>query len=365
MDFGIFFSKAAKNAQLDLIFSIGIALLFVTLFLFSLILLLRVSLLRKNQQKQSLVERWMPILETGMNRDFPDVVPTLKQEELSTFLALWLNLYESSDESSREILVMIALQAGLETCLNQQLKPGNPVRQKILLLSTIGALKAATHWDVCLHDLHSENAFLSLAAARALLQINPEAALPQVLETLAQRSDWPSARVSVILMEVGIQRISEPLAALVRAASFEELPRLIPYLKIISGNVAVPLLQTLMSESERQQNEDVLLACLQVLGGFSRFAQADTIIHCLEHPNPFIRAEAAIVLSRTGSFSDGKYIVGMLNDDTPLVQYKAAQALMNLPTMTEPKLLALQQRLENPNAVAMLNRVMSERRFQR
>ena len=369
MDFGILFnpqlSQHSADTTLDVIFWIGIDLLFLTLFLFSLILLLRVSLIQGNRRKQALVARWMPILEGCLNHGFPETVPKLHPSELFTFLSMWLNLYETSDESSREILVMVALQAGLESCINRQLTQRNEVRRKIILLSAIGAIKN-TEWQAfCLSSLHSENAFLSLAGARALLQMDPDTAVPLVLELLAKRTDWPSARVSMLLLEAGLPLISTRLANMVREAPADDLPRLIPYLRIITADAAIPVLETLLSNPQYRENEPVLLASLQALGKFSRFGHTDTIRGFLSHPNAGIRAEAATAVSRVGRFEDGKYLVGLLNDEVPMVQYKAAQALLNLPSMNEANVKALQTLLDKPDAVAMLNRVIGEKRFQR
>lgn len=365
MAFGTLFSQHPADSSLDLIFWIGMDLLFLTLFLFSLILLLRVSLIQGTQKKQRLVDRWMPLLEGCLNHQFPESVPQLRPSELMTFLSLWLNLYEPSDESSRDILVMVALQAGQEQLIHQQLSHRNPVRHKIILLSAMGALKNPAWKEVCITSLSSENAFLSLAAARALLHMDPDTGIPMVLDMLARRTDWPSARVSMLLLEAGLPLISAPLARLVEEAPPQDLPRLIPYLQIIAGSAAVPLLESLLANPAHQGNEPILLACLQALGKFSRFGNADRITPFLRHPNAAIRAEAAIALSNAGNFSDGKYLVGLLNDEIPMVQYKAAQALLNLPSMTETGVHELQTLLDNPDAIAMLNRVMSERRFHR
>jgi HEAT repeat protein len=271
-------------------------------------------------------------------------------------------LAETADENARELLILVALQVGLEKKIRFHLNRAEPVRQRILLLSVIGALKDPAFQEICFQYLTAENSFLSLAAARALLQINPQGNIAPVVEMLARRHDWPTSRTSLALLEAGIDVISQPLAELLWKTPTQDLPYLIPYLDITSSETAIPTLQTILANTS---DEQVILACLRGLARSSRYQYTDIIGLFLSHTNPHIRAEAVHTMSHIGAFTDGLLILPLLEDNIPLVQYRAAQALINLPGMTQTKARQLQQLLKNPSAVTTLTRVIDEKRFKR
>lgn len=357
MDYGPF----SDSSVLDIVFWGGMVLLFLTIFLFSLIFFLRISLLFRNTGKRRLIDTWSPILEACAGQEFPEAVPGLREKDIESFLGLWLNYYETADENSREMLALVAMQAGLPKYLEKGLKRG-AVRQKILFFYAIGALKDDSYWNDCLKGLQAENTFLSLSAARALLQLKPAQGINAVAEVLASRQDWPSARASMILMEAGMDLVSQPIARQIEKAPVEELPRLLPYLEITTSEVALPILEKYLATSS---NEDVLKACLNAIPKFSSFHDTDLLLKLLKHPKATIRSAAVLALSNFLTFREGVHVADLLGDPVPMVQYCAAQALLNLPAMTEAKLLELRTLLTEPNAVDVLTRVIDEKRFRR
>lgn len=353
----------SSDSLVETVFWGGVALLFLTFFLFALIFLMRLTLLKRNTGKRRLIDTWSPILESCMDQSFPDSIPKLKRNEVYTFLGLWLNLYETADENSREILALVAMQAGLPDFIERNLKQ-SAVRQKILLYYAMGALKDKHYWSVCLEGLGAENTFLSLSAGRALLQLDPKSAIGPVSEALAQRPDWPSARASMMLMESGMDLISQPIAQQIQKATIADLPRLLPYLQITRSDVALPILEKHLAVTNGRQ-EAILLACLQALPKFSAFQNKELLLPLLKHHNPDIRASAVMALSHYATFSEGLHIAECLSDSVPLVQYRAAQALLNLPNMTVEKLQSLRGLLHDSQAQDLLTRVIDEKRFGR
>ncbi|MDX2085251.1 MAG: HEAT repeat domain-containing protein [Candidatus Melainabacteria bacterium] len=346
----------SSDPLLQWVFWTGILLVLVTVLLLLMVFWLRLSLLYKKKRQQALMATWAPIWEQCAQNQLPESVPVLRRDDLNTFLAFWINLHEIAEPNLQELYSLVVLQAGVQRHLKAAFYSRHN-RTRLLAITAIGFLRDTSYWDALQQEAMSKNPFLSLAAVRALLLLEVERAIPQLLQWLPQRTDWPAARLSMMLMEVGIDAISQPLAQAVEQASAHSLPRLIPYLEMTSAQQAIPVLERLLKQHPLPE---VVLPCLQVVGKFSQFSNRALVYPWLQHPQATLRAEAAKALGKLAWAEDEPRLLPLLSDTELLVRYRAAQALLRLPHMDSPRLAALKSGLSDPFAVDVLTRVMTE-----
>jgi len=205
-----------------------------------------------------------------------------------------------------------------------------------------------------------------------LVLIDAAKAVPQIIPLLLTRADWPPARVAEMLQTAGADVISDQLADAAVKSAHETASnadaagnsepnyaaRLVRYLELAYNASALPAARTIARSSHDPQ---VLAACLRLL----KSAEDLTIARqCLAHDDWRVRVQAATALGRIGEADDENRLVSLLSDGQWWVRYRAAQALVNLPSMRESKLAIIQAAQTNPFARDILAHVMAEVQFQ-
>jgi HEAT repeats len=327
---------------------IGAAAFAATLLLMLQILLSRAMLLRRQHRAECFLAVWRPLLMQSLDA-VPDSLPPVARADVYTFLSVWNYLHESLRDESKDQLNQVARLIGI-AARAQEMLHHRSLRQRLMAIVTLGHLQQETAWDELQMIVRHRNTMLSLAAARALLQINAEAALPILLPLMDVRPDWPVTRVANLLKEAGADVISQPLA---RAA--ETAPRLIRYLEVAHRDVVVPTVRRLLAAS---QDEQVLQACLPLINDP---ADVEIVRACLLHPQWLVRVEAVAALGRVGTAEDETGLVELLSDPQWWVRYRAAHSLATLPESNVPHLQRLAAAQTNPFAHDILTEVIAER----
>lgn len=349
-------SQPFKAVTVPLAFAIGIITLLLTFALFALVFVLRLSMLKRKREQQHCIEVWAPIWKECFEGNLPEKIPQLTFADSHTFLTQWIQYQETSDESLRELLCMIALKAGLEKHLQHILKSRN-VREKTLAITAMGFLKDKSYETTFHYWLQSTNVSLSLASARAWLQLDPHGAMNVLARMLKDRHDWPQARMILFFTEAGIDVISEPLA---KVAMEWPTPKLIQYLAITNSSVAVPALTALLQTT---LDTRIIQAALQTLSKFNVEADLPLIRRFLNHPQWECRAAAAKIIGKMGHPQDEKLLLMLLADSQNIVQYEAAQALFEMPHFNRQYAGQVCEHLTSQTGLPVLTRVMSEKRW--
>ena len=339
---------STSDAGLKLVLWVGVAAFAVTLLLMLQILLSRALLLRRQRRAEHFLAVWRPLLMQSLDV-VPNFLPRIAHPDAYTFLSVWNYLHESLRDESKEQLNAVAHLVGMDSRAQNMLRH-HSLRQRLMAIVTLGHLRQAAVWHELQVIVQHRNTMLSLAAARALLQINAEAALPILLPLMEARADWPVTRVANLLKEAGADVISQPLA---QAA--ETAPRLIRYLEVAHREVVVLTVRRLLATT---QNEEVLQACLALINDP---ADVTIVRACLSHPQWLVRLEAVAALGRVGTAADEAGLAALLSDSHWWVRYRAAHSLATLPASNVLQLQRLAAAQTNPFAHDILMEVIAER----
>jgi HEAT repeat protein len=348
---------------------IGTASLALAFLLSLVVLMLRARLLLRERQHRKFLSFWQPIVMDAVEVASADV-PRLSRRDLSNFLLLWNHLHESLLDESKDHLNQIAYALSIDQTALRMLRRGN-LRERLLAMNTLGHLREQTAWDDLSLITEGDDAFVSLAAARALTMIDARKAVPQLIPLLTSRRDWTAARVASVLQTAGADVISDPIARAAIAFSREQTTgadhgaeainqaaRMVQYLELAHDTSALPAAHSI---AESSHDPEVLAACLHLL---SRAEDLDIIRDCLRHEDWQVRVQAAVALGRVGGVEDEARLIPLLSDQQWWVRYRAAQALSLLPSMRETRLTAIQAEQSDPFARDMLAHVMAEIQLQ-
>jgi HEAT repeat protein len=301
------------------------------------ILLLRFLRLAKERRRRSVTEIWRPLLAQCVV-EMPDNLPTLKPRDHVAFLYLWNHCFESIRGDARTQLNELARRLGTDQVAKRLLR-ARSLRRRLLAIVTLGHLQERSIWNELAATLQVDNAFLSLVAAKALLNIDAQAAIPLLIPVISQRKDWSPLKVVAMFEAVGADLAAETIAKAAIQAPAEIASRLIRHLASTRSSQGLPPLRALLQKGS--PSDDVLSACLFLFGQCSDPRDVSTVREHLTHPTWYVRLQAASALGKMGVEEDELRLIRLLDDDHWWVRYRAAEALSNLPWMTPDKLADL------------------------
>lgn len=316
---------------------------------------LRASLTIRNRRHAAFISIWRPILaeivsDTGLEEQS---LPILKKRDLEFFLHEWNVTHDSVRGTAENRLNALARQLGIDEQVWKMLDR-HQIRFKLVATATLGHLGEVRAWDRLSELLESSNTLLSLLAASALVQIDAERALPLVIPHMADREDWPPARVATILRRAGPDAVSEPLAAAILEATPEKANRLLGYLETCHLAVADELTHRLLKYSD----DDYIITAL--LRSLDNPRELPIVRRLISHERWHIRMLAAVVLGRIGEPEDQAALIELLSDQAWWVRYRAAQTLAHLPFMSIRQLREVQAAQSDRYARDILDQVIAE-----
>ncbi len=330
------------------------------------ILLLSILLFRRNRQadqrrQQRITHEWGPLLAQSINESLPPL-PALTPRDHVIFLYLWNRSYEFLPETITAPLVRVARTVGSPHRATELLQ-SRLLSQRILGLVTLGRLQERSAWTLISPLLNHHNSFLAFHAAQALLNIDPKAALPLLVPILGHRADWSPINVMAMLKTAGRDAAAETLVTAAIQGNPNIGPRLIRYLPATRSPRGLPLLRQFISD--RLPPPNMLAACLFVLGEFRAQEDLPLVRRHLSHDAWYVRVQAATALGKLGTVEDEDRLIALFNDEQWWVRYRAGEALVSLESMTEEKLLRLQESLTSPDAHEILAPILAKFRARR
>lgn len=333
-----------------------------TAVLFTSVVVLRLRLIAHRRAERNFIKTWRPLLtEMAIQGIDPDADRRLKAAELPSrdawhfLLNEWNVLQDCLKGSARQHLIRAGYKLGLDQMAWTMLKRSHSLGEQLLAAVTLGHLGEISAWNDLVAKLDSRNTLLSLMAAKALCNIDPDRAIGMVIERILNREDWAGARVAGVLLEAGAGAISRPLHDAILAGSPETQEKLISFLPMVYKASASHVIHKLLSKEIVEDN--VVGACLKVSDGPLELPHVRRLTL---HPRWHIRMLAATALGRLGGEEDCPLLLELLNDREWWVRYRAAQALINLPFLDQPRLEGMRNEVVDPYGRDMFDQVLAE-----
>lgn len=291
-------------------------------------LLLRWQRQREYDHHEAVSNRWRPLLYAVIaGETLPPVA--LPEKDWVPFCMTWLRLYEQVKGSSQEALIRALHQLDLRNRLLTKLR-GNDTDDHLLALLMLGALREPLVIGPAHRMMNSRYELLSSVAARALLRVEPEAALPTLLGQL-NRPGWSVARLVSKLLPVSSPIRRKHYLRAVDWVAEDQLPAL---LELVARTEA----DTFASVADRALHRQPYgLEILVTVLSHTRVPQHLKLAKvALGHPDSRLRLAALSAYQALGSLADIERILGALDDQAWQVQAAAARTLVSWPDMTPP-----------------------------
>lgn len=296
----------------------GVALA-LSLALVVLVLAVRLRARGQERTRERFIAAWRPLIFDSVLGGAPEV-PRVPPRDEESFLLLWIQLQDGLRREARAGFRRIAEAVGARRMIRRRLERRN-VLGRLLALRTMGYLGDPSDYPGALAHLDERGTHLCLAAATALVHIDPARAPGDVLPRLVTRVDWPMPQFCAVLAEADAERVlawaREELPRLGR----EQLVRMLPLLSIADPGATEEILRALLLPA---QHPEVLCATLKRV---STPALAPLVRGLCGHAEWMVRTQAAAALGRIGGLPEREALLRLLGDRQWWVRYRAAQAL--------------------------------------
>jgi HEAT repeats len=318
------------------------------------VLRMRRRLARRERRREAVVAAWRPLLFDVIAGGSPGLPPLAPDEE-DAFLLLWLQLQDAIRGAPLARLAAAGEAVGAHALAQRRIR-GTDAVGRILALRTLGYLGRPEDRAEVLRWLDDPRAYVSLAAARALVHLDPEGSPDDILPRLATRADWPIPLFASVLEETSRSRLSARFRALCGELPAAILVRLLPLASLVDAPVVAEILAGLL---DLEGDPEVLAAALRHVRGP---ALLPPVRRAAVHERWSVRVQAAAALGRVGEPSDCDLLLRMTRDPEWWVRYRAAQALAAGPFAAPEEIVARAGHLRDRFARDMVRQVLAEAR---
>ena len=332
------------------------AVLVTTVVLFVYTMGLRLATLSAVRRRKRFLENWRHLFGGAiLSAEFASKhdLPRVARVDRVDLLEEWNRTRSMVDGNAIGHLITLARRTGIPE-LAARLLNRRRLKSKILAVQTFGHLRDRQHRANIRQLLDHENTALSITAAVALVEIDPDFAVAHVVPMIEKRRDWPKNRVSILLRIAGSERISEPMYRAIRSADDRGKTYLLQFARLVEAEVLDELVDDLLRSSN---HPGVLNAALKLVSGYRGVPR---IAALTQHETWFVRMQAAKVLGRIGQQEHLSLLESLLDDREWWVRYRAAQSIASLPFMGPNHLRQLQRRQSDPYAADMLQQSFAE-----
>jgi HEAT repeat protein len=315
---------------------------------------LRIQRRWRERRRARVIAYWRTIMAQAVTgADTATAPPPLPRRQRKEVLHLWSYTRSMIEGAAANRLIALADQLGLREFARKQAQQ-TPLSTRLRGLQALGRLRDSKTFDNVLAATDDDNALVAITAAEALAEIDPARAVAQLIPKLALRRDWPRTHVFSLLEKAGSSVVSEPLYRCIRAASDADAAYLLQYAEIAEFDVRDAMVAELLRS---RSGPELLAAALKVASGYGNMTGLDEF---LEHSAWYVRMQAAALLGRMGRAEDVGRLEKRLSDEEWWVRYRAAKALVSLPTLTRAALERIRSRLRDPYAYDVLGQAMAE-----
>lgn len=327
-----------------------------TIILFVYTMGLRFATVAGEKQRSRFIAEWRDVFATAIMSESDaknSSLPPIIRNQHINLLEEWNRARNMVDGSAVDNLIALAIRTGIPDITDELFKK-NRLRSRILAVQTFGNLRDTTRYGEIRLLLDDDNTALSITAAAALVEIDPDDAVMAIVPMIEKRRDWPKNRVSIILRVAGSERISEPMYRAIRSADNANKTYLLQFARLVEAGV----LDALVEDMIRHSNDPgVLNAALKLVSGFEGVPR---IASLTQHETWFVRMQSANVLGRIGQKEHLPILESLLRDREWWVRYRAAQAIASLPFLGPNQLRHIRRRQTDRYASDILQQAFAE-----
>ncbi len=339
------------DSQIAFAIWVGLAVTVASVLLLVAVLVIRQLAQRRERNHLRAVTFWRGVLVEAM-QVVPGRAPALPAGDMTGFVEAWNELHDAPGAADSPGMLAVAEQVDLAPKLERMVEHGR-FHDRVMAIIALGYLRSASSFDRLAGLIDDASPIVSISAARALMRIDPQRAVQQVVPQIVSRHDWVDGGIAQMLNEAGPEAVKDELGAAALRANDEVASRLVRFLAGVSPEAAAPVIGRILAEPH---DEHLVSTCLQVLADVRDLDKARPL---LTHDRWHVRMHASAAIGRLGGADDAEALLPLLADPQWWVRYRTAQALQHL--LAAERLTQVRDAQQDRYARDILTQVMAER----
>lgn len=332
-------SVISSDPALQLVAGVASGLFLASLLCLLACMVLRCLRLRSERRHADLEHTWRSVCFAAMVGDLPATLPELARRDIRQFVEIWLDTLDRV-RGSDAVTGLLHLARRLQLSWHMlPLMRSLRTDDKLLALLCLGALQDSRVLPLARRSLDVDYPLLSLAAARALMEVDPHNSVPLLLARL-DRPGWPLGRIGQLLRLAPPSVLQQHLKTSLASAPVTLLARLLAVMHELAESDFERAARTALMRFP--EHPDILQQVLRLSRDPACLALARG---AMEHARADVRQAAITALGRVGGELDTFLLRGRLEHDSWANQQAAARALIHLPGMTRTRAVSLLQEL--------------------
>lgn len=317
------------------------------------VIVIRMAHARRMKWRSALRARFQPLLFEAMLA--PVAITLNGRRERLAFLALLDETQQDISGEESDNLNRLIADLGLDHDALRLMASRN-LANKLLGIRVLSRARSIETWPKLEALALGRNDTLALAAAHALVLMDPKRAFAVITPVLKRGSQWAPVEVVRILRDGG-EHAREALAVLLETSAAGEAALLVKLLHQTQDSAILPVLRERLPRTDDPEETGELLLALGRLG---TAADRQIVLAHITDANWVIRLKAVRALGMIGVPDDRGVLIPLLADKQWWVRYAAAQSLAALPGTNLAFLESLAQRQTDRFANDILNQVIAE-----
>ena len=250
-------------------------------------------------------------------------------------------------------LIALARQLGLPEIARRLAAQKRPAK-RLTGIRTLGHLRDSQSFALLSAAVDDGHPLVAITAAEALIEVDPARAVDALIPGLAGRRDWPRTHVFRMLQKAGSARVGEPLYRAIRTAGDDDAVWLLQFVELAEFDVRDAICAELLFF---RRDPELIAAALKAASGYSLMPLLDEYV---AHPAWYVRMQAAWFIGRMGRAEDIGRLEKLLADREWWVRYRAARALVRLPTLAREEIERIRERQVDAFARDILGQAIGE-----
>lgn len=315
---------------------------------------------RRERHRQAFISLWRPRLAAWSLTNNDELPSAPRRGEQLWFLLLWTRLQRQMRGYPRERLNQLFASLGMTNLVMAMLR-SRATHRRLLALTCLRYLADTRHWLDVSPLLASPNPVVALSAAHAMVEMDPQAAMREVIPRIEERTDWAMPRLVSLCRQAGRDAVTPVLLSSLTSANPATGHRLVGLLTCADPRSVAPWArQQLVMHVVDGEETDARCAALLCLGELSDPRDRPLVLNHLEHSSPRVRLLAVRALGRQAGPGDIPALLQRLTDADWWVRQAAADVIVALPGSTRNQLVEMESDLLDPYGRDALRRAMAE-----
>ena len=314
---------------------------------------------RRERCREAFVATWRPrLVGWTLAEEAPATTPPRRERETLWFLLLWVRLHRQLRGVARERLNALFFSLDLTGRVLSMLD-SRRAHRRLVALTCLSHLGSDRFWSDVTPLLEARNTLVALAAAQALVAMDPRRAMARLVPLIARRRDLAMPRLQALCRQAGPGAVTPPLLEGLTASSFAHRDRLAMLLGSADPARVGPWARRCLAERDAE-SEAVIFAALASLGELGDPRDHDLLSGCLDSDTPRVRFAALKALRGQARRDDEALLMPHLGDRDWWVRQAAADSLAGLPGITRARLELLLEACTDRYGRDALRRAMAE-----